>query len=137
MTHVQVWKYSDPSGGTIEYAGTIGGGGITRALPEWKSLLNLSYQRGAFGTYARWRYIDGMTDAIYPDFQVPSRNYLDLGGSVAIESGKLHGLTASAGIDNATDVDPPLFPSYSQANTDPAMYDVLGRRFYLSLGYRF
>jgi iron complex outermembrane recepter protein len=137
VTHVQVWKYSDPSGGTIEYAGTIGGGGITRALPEWKSLLNLSYQRGAFGTYARWRYIDGMTDAIYPDFQVPSRNYLDLGGSVAIESGKLHGLTASVGIDNATDTDPPLFPSYSQANTDPAMYDVLGRRFYLSLGYRF
>ncbi len=137
VTHVQDWKYSDPSGGTIEYAGTIGGGGITRALPEWKSLLNLSYQWGSFGTYARWRYIDGMTDAMYQDFQVPSRNYLDLGGSVVIESGKLNGLTASAGIDNATDTDPPLFPSYSQANSDPSAYDVLGRRYYLSLGYRF
>jgi outer membrane receptor protein involved in Fe transport len=137
VTRVQDWKYSDPSGGTIEYAGTIGGGGITRALPEWKSLLNLSYQWGAFGTYARWRYIDGMTDAMYPDFRVPSRNYLDLGGSVAIDSGNLHGLTASVGMDNATDTDPPLFPSYSQANTDPAAYDVLGRRFYMSLSYRF
>ncbi len=43
LTHVQTWKYSDPSGGTIEYAGTIGGGGVGRALPEWKSLLSLSY----------------------------------------------------------------------------------------------
>ncbi len=137
VTHVQDWKYSDPSGGTIEYVGTIGGGGITQALPEWKSLLNLSYQWGAFGTFARWRYIDAMADAKYPDFRVPSRNYLDLGGSVAIKSGKLHGLTASVGVDNATDTDPPLFPSYSQANTDPSVYDVLGRRYYLSLGYSF
>jgi len=137
VTHVQEWKYSDPSGGTIEYAGTIGGGGITRALPVWKSLLNLSYQRGAFGTYARWSFIDGMDDAMYPDFRVPSRNYLDVGGSVAVMSGKLHGLTASVGVDNATDTDPPLFPSYSQANTDPSVYDVLGRRYYVSLGYRF
>ena len=40
LTHVQTWKYSDPSGGTIEYAGTIGGS-VSRALPEWKSLLSL------------------------------------------------------------------------------------------------
>ena len=137
LTHVMDWKYSDPSGGTIEYAGTIGGGGVTRALPEWKSLVNLSYQWGVFGTYARWRYIDGMTDAMYRDFHVPSRNYIDLGGSIAIDTGKLHGLMASLGIDNATDTDPPLFPSYAQANTDPSAYDVLGRRFYMSLGYRF
>jgi iron complex outermembrane receptor protein len=137
VTHVRDWKYSDPSGGTIEYAGTIGGGGITRALPVWKSLLNLSYQWGAFGTFARWNFIDGMKDALYPDFSVPSRNYLAIGGSVAIKSGKLEGLSASVGVDNVTDTDPPLFPSYSQANTDPSAYDVLGRRYYVSLGYRF
>lgn len=137
LTHVQDWKYSDPSGGTIEYAGTIGGGGISRALPEWKSLLNLTYQWGAFGAYARWNFIDGMKDATYPDFSVPSRNYLAIGGSMAFRSGQLEGLTASVGVDNVTDTDPPLFPSYSQANTDPSAYDVLGRRYYLGLGYRF
>lgn len=136
LAHVQTWKYSDPSGGTIEYAGTIGGGGITRALPEWKSLLNLSYQWGVFGTYARWSYIDSMKDAMYPDFSVPSRNYLAMGGSVAFNSGQLKRLTASVGVDKLTDTDPPLFPSYSQANTDPSAYDVLGRRYYLSLAYR-
>ena len=138
VTHVQDWKYSDPSGGTIEYAGTIGGGGITRALPEWKSLLNLSYQRGAFGTYARWRYMDSMTDALYPDFRVPHRNYLDLGGERGrrLQESCMDPRPAS-GVDNATDTDPPLFPSYSQANTDPSAYEVLGRRYYVSLGYRF
>ena len=137
VTRVNDWKYSDPSGGTIEYAGTIGGGGITRALPRWKTLLNLSYQWGPFGTYARWSFIDSMKDATYRDFRVPSRNYLAIGGSVAFKSGQLEGLTASIGVDNVTDTDPPLFPSYSQANTDPSAYDVLGRRYYMSLGYKF
>jgi outer membrane receptor protein involved in Fe transport len=143
LTHVQTWKYSDPSGGTIEYAGTIGGGGVSRALPEWKSLLSLSYGWENVQLFARWQYIDGMTDAVYrnslvyPDFEVPSRNYLDLGARITFAQGTLAGLTARLGVDNATDTDPPVFPSYSQANTDPAVYDVLGRRYYLSLGYHF
>jgi outer membrane receptor protein involved in Fe transport len=143
VTHVQAWKYSDPSGGTIEYAGTIGGGGVSRALPEWKSLLSLSYGWRDVQLFARWQYIDGMTDAIYRndpvyrDFEVPSRDYLDLGASFTFAQGALDGLTARVGVDNATDTDPPVFPSYSQANTDPAVYDVLGRRYYLSLGYHF
>jgi outer membrane receptor protein involved in Fe transport len=141
LTHVQSWKYSDPSGGTIEYAGTIGGGGVSRALPEWKSLLSLNYEWREARLFARWQYIDGMTDAIYrndpmyPDFEVPSRNYLDLGASITFSKGTLEGLTARVGVDNATDTEPPVFPSYSQANTDPAVYDVLGRRYYVAVGY--
>ena len=137
LTHVQDWEYSDPSGGTTEYAGTIGGSGLAKALPDWKSLLTVGYQWSEFGTFARWRYIDGMRDARYPDFRVPARNYLDLGGSIDVQSGMLRGLTASIGVDNATDADPPIFPSYSQANTDTSTYEVLGRRYYLDLGYRF
>jgi outer membrane receptor protein involved in Fe transport len=143
LTHVKTWKYSDPSGGTIEYAGTIGGGGVSRALPEWKSLLSLSYGWRDVQLVARWQFIDAMTDAIYrndpvyPDFEVPSRNYLDLGASITFAHGTLEGLTARVGVDNATDTDPPVFPSYTQANTDPAVYDVLGRRYYLSLAYHF
>ena len=41
------------------------------------------------------------------------------------------------GVENLTDEDPPIFPSYSQANTDPSQYDVLGRRYYMSLRYSF
>ena len=137
VTRVNHWNYSDPSGGETDYVGTIGSGGLDRALPKWKSLLSLGYSWHALSLVGRWNYIDGMRDATYPSFEVPARNYLDLGGSWAFESGPLDGLSLQAGIDNLTDTDPPVFPSYSQANTDPSVYDVLGRRYYLGASYRF
>jgi outer membrane receptor protein involved in Fe transport len=42
-----------------------------------------------------------------------------------------------AGVDNLLDEDPPIYPTWQQANTDPATYDVLGRRYYLNLQYGF
>jgi outer membrane receptor protein involved in Fe transport len=42
-----------------------------------------------------------------------------------------------AGVENLTDAEPPIFPSWIAANTDPSQYDVLGRRYYLEMGYRF
>jgi outer membrane receptor protein involved in Fe transport len=94
----------------------------------------MSGRRRAFHTFARWRCIDRMTDARYQDFRVPSRNYLDLGGYVALQSGTPRGLTASVGVDNATDTDPPISQSYSLADTDPSICEVLGRRLYVDLG---
>ena len=41
------------------------------------------------------------------------------------------------GVENLTNEQPPLLPSQVQANTDPSQYDVLGRRYYLSLSHRF
>jgi len=40
-------------------------------------------------------------------------------------------------IQNVTDEDAPVFPSFIQANTDPSQYDVFGRRYYASLRYSF
>jgi outer membrane receptor protein involved in Fe transport len=88
----------------------------------------------------RWRYIDGMKDAdttIQPVFRIPHYDYFDLGAAYDFEEGALAGLQVRVGIENATDEEPPIFPSYSQANTDPSQYDVLGRRYYLSLRYSF
>jgi outer membrane receptor for ferrienterochelin and colicin len=49
----------------------------------------------------------------------------------------LDGLTLRAGIENIADEDPPIFPSWIAANTEPSQYDLLGRRFYVNLSYRF
>jgi hypothetical protein len=38
---------------------------------------------------------------------------------------------------NLADEEPPLMPSWIAANTDPSQYDLLGRRYYLNLSYRF
>jgi outer membrane receptor protein involved in Fe transport len=78
-----------------------------------------------------------MRDARYPDFRVPSRDYLDAGATYEFEDGWLEGLVATLGVENLLDESPPIFPSYSQSNTEPALYDVLGQRYFLSLRYRF
>ena len=86
------------------------------------------------------RVIGGMKDAntaIEPEFRIPHYDYFDLGASYDFEEGALAGLELRAGVENATDENPPIFPSYSQSNTDPSQYDVLGRRYYLSLRYAF
>ena len=71
------------------------------------------------------------------EFRIPHYDYFDLGASYDFEEGALAGLELRVGIENATDEDPPLFPSYTQSNTDPSQYDVLGRRYYMSLRYSF
>jgi iron complex outermembrane receptor protein len=136
LTYVDKWQYRDPSGGSIEYAGTIGGG-LGHSLPRWKSLLNLDYQFGPLTLFSTWRYVDGMHDATYREFAVPARNYFDLGVGYATDSGSLRGLNVRVGVENLFDENPPIYPSYEQANTDPSQYDVLGRRCYLRMQYRF
>ena len=86
---------------------------------------------------ARSRYIDSMRDTFVPDYRVPSRTCLDLFASYDFGPGALDGLRLGIGIENVTDRDPPVFPSSISANTDPQQYDVLGRRYFVTLNYRF
>ena len=95
------------------------------------------YEWQGMTVFTRWQHIDAMRDAEYRDFRVPAHDYFDVGASYVFDAGMLSGLTATAGVENLGDDDPPLFPSYSQANTDPSQYDVLGRRYFVSLRYRF
>jgi outer membrane receptor protein involved in Fe transport len=125
-----------------ELAGTAGPDAnfLGRSLPEWKWSFSLSYAWQALTLDARWRYIGGMKDAdpeVIPEFRIPHYDYFDLGASYDFEEGALAGLELRVGIENATDEDPPLFPSGTQFNTDPSQYDILGRRYYMSLRYSF
>jgi len=110
---------------------------IGGSLPEWKWNVNLSYSWSGLTVGGQWRYVDGMHDFEWPDYRVPSHDYLDLFASYEVGQGLLDGLTLRAGIENVADKDPPLLPSQVQANTDPSQYDVLGRRYYINLTYRF
>jgi outer membrane receptor protein involved in Fe transport len=60
-----------------------------------------------------------------------------LGDQRARRLADLDGLRIGAGVENVTDEDPPAFPSYIAANTDPSQYDVFGRRYYAGLRYSF
>lgn len=144
LTYVDTWQYDDPGGKAIQYAGTVGGagatidgGGLGRSIPRWKSLLNLHYTLGGVRMLARWRHIDAQRDVVYREFEVPAVDYFDLGVQAQADAGPFAGLLVRAGVDNLLDQAPPIYPTWQQANTDPATYDVLGRRYYLNLQYRF
>lgn len=110
---------------------------IGNTLPEWKSLLNISYLWQGVSVSARARYIAAMDDKLVADFRVPSQTYLDLFARYDFGPGMLDGLRLGLGIENLTNRDPPIFPSYGAANTDPQQYDVLGRRYFVSMSFRF
>jgi iron complex outermembrane receptor protein len=111
---------------------------VGRSFPEWKANVNLSYDWEFLGLGVQWRYVDAMMDAdLELDYEVPSYDYFDLYVSYSIDAGVLAGLAVRAGIENLTDEQPPLLPSWVGANTDPSQYDVMGRRYHLNLSYRF
>ncbi len=143
-------RVEDSNAPTDDLVGTIGlrsvavgtGGAFLSAFPEWKSSLRMSYMWQDLVLGVGWRYIDSMTDAATfldpdPAFRVPHLDYFDLDASYAFSAGPLAGLELRVGVENLTGEDPPIFPSYIQANTDPSQYDVLGRRYYASLRYSF
>jgi outer membrane receptor protein involved in Fe transport len=137
VTYVDRYEQLEPNGATVDRAGTIGANELGGAIPRWKALLDCRLQAGALGLFARWQHVGGMQDAGAPEFEVPSRDYLDLGAGYHFGDGFLDGLAVGVGVENVGDEQPPLFPSWQQANTDPSQYDVLGRRYYVNLRYRF
>ena len=112
------------------------GGFLGGSFPEWKWNLNLSYAWGGLTVAGQWRYVDGMSDRNW-DYSMSSQDYLDLFAGYEFGAGMLSGMTLRGGIENLMDDDPPLIPTQVAANTDPSQYDVMGRRYYVSLSYRF
>lgn len=140
----------NPNLAPVECAGTFGGAcGNTiqgTATPRWKLFNRASWQRGPFTFSLRHRYFSSTRNgrfALQEAFGQPAptniprhaerlqaRNYFD--ASIAFDIGSRYDLTL--GVNNLTDVRPSLVgTSQIQANTDPSLYDVLGRRFFVSL----
>jgi iron complex outermembrane receptor protein len=129
-----------PGAPFVDYAGTIGNTQIdlyADTHPRWKSSSTLSYQRGPVSASVTWRFIDKMSNANNVGTTgtapgVASRNYLDLDARWEMRPG----LLLEAGVVNLADVSPPQFGT-SPGATSLSTYDLLGRRFFVSLKSRF
>jgi len=90
-------------------------------------------------TYGPGRYVGEMSDYNIPDFKLDATSYFDLTAEYHFgeNDGVLDGLSLRGGIINVANEDPVIFPSYQQSNTDPTVYDVLGRRYFVNLNYKF
>lgn len=136
-------KYDEqiaPGDAFERYAGSIGDE-IGDALPEWKGTLMTTYSQDSFAVSLRTRYIDKMDhrynrNGIDPTGSEPGVKatwYFDLLGRLNVTDG----VTLRAGVNNLFDQQPRLYPSNVQAGTDPSVYDVVGRRFFVGMNARF
>jgi outer membrane receptor protein involved in Fe transport len=122
---------------------TIGG----TAVPEWKLYNSLAWSHGPATIMLRHRWFSATRDYrelvraafALPDIALPeegrrleSRHYFDLAASFSLNDRFL----LTLGVNNLTDRLPAVTGNGVQANTDPSLYDVLGRRFFAALNLR-
>jgi outer membrane receptor protein involved in Fe transport len=81
----------------------------------------------------RWRYIDSVENFNNREQVLSAINYFDVNTSLKVNEL----MTFRAGVNNLTDKQPPVYSPSIAANTDPSTYDLVGRRFYVSLTARF
>ncbi|MEJ5976460.1 TonB-dependent receptor [Novosphingobium sp. PS1R-30] len=132
-----------PGAAFLDYTGvSIGGanpGSVPpRATPKWRALTTFGYRSDVVGLGLRWRYQSGMKDnsaVLTPaNAQIGVKPYAlwDLFGSVKVgDSFELRG-----GVNNLLDRGLPIVSS-SQNGTDTALYDAIGRSFYMGLKVNF
>ena len=114
----------------IEYTGTIGG--MYGGYAEYRN--NFSVQAGLND----WKIIYsnrfiGETKDINKDTKVESVLYHNLAASYIFAD--LY--TATVGVKNLTDLEPPSVPSENSAGTVPEVYDTIGRQFYAGMSVKF
>jgi outer membrane receptor protein involved in Fe transport len=121
-----------------DFAGTIGST-TGSSTPEWKATLQTTWSVDQLRLGLTTRYIDSMGHANVVTGGSPTANtgvdsivYWDLSASYDLTEQ----LTIRAAVNNLTDEDPELYTPNVQANTDPSLYDVLGRRYFVGINFK-
>ncbi|WP_245647782.1 TonB-dependent receptor domain-containing protein [Novosphingobium lentum] len=132
-----------PGAQFLDYTGISNGGSQPssvppRATPTWKGLTTLGYRSDAFGMGLRWHYQNAMRDISAVNTPnnvavgVAAYSLFDLFASAKV-GGKFE---LRAGVNNLTDKALPFVAS-SQNGTDTALYDPIGRSFYVGVKFGF
>ena len=118
----------------VSVGGTSPGSVPPRAAPRWRALTTFGIKNDTFGGGLRWRYQSGMDDVssiLTPNNAgagVPSYQLWDVFGSVKVSKT----FELRAGANNLFDKSLPFVAS-SQNGTDTALYDAIGRSYYVGL----
>jgi iron complex outermembrane recepter protein len=128
-----------PAAPFLDFTGISNGAALAssvppRATPKWKALTTLGYKAEHVGIGLRWRYQGSLRDqsaVLTPaNTQVGVNAYslFDLFGTFKLNSS----FEFRAGVNNLFNRALPFVAS-SQNSTDPALYDVIGRSFYMGV----
>ena len=122
---------------TVHEAGTYSP--YASALPRWRSLAHVDYDRGAWHASYSTQWIGGYTECNGVEFQddpycrrVQNVVYHDIEIGYTIFSS----LTLRLGVTNLTDTQPPYLNFGNEANTDTTTYRLLGRTLFAALRYQ-
>jgi outer membrane receptor protein involved in Fe transport len=133
-----------PGQPAIDYAGSINyfGGGISlgQTFPKWRAVWTTDWNFSQFNVNVRARFIDKMTNRATLQFPgetsftgVGSVTYWDVAAAWKfMENSELR-----IGLQNAFDKQPPTYSPNIQSGTDPATYDVIGRRAFARFEVKF
>lgn len=136
------YKVEELPGVTIDYADTVSyfGAGLGTSFPRWKGTLNTVLNfGGGLALDTRVRYIDGMKNRASVQFEgetfggTGAAVYVDAAISAVVDEQ----FTFRIGVNNLLDREPELYAPNVQSGTDPSLYDVIGRRFFVSAGVKF
>lgn len=123
----------------IDYVGTIAGdGGVQESLPRWRSEGDVTWSGGPLAVTVSGRFIGPMQNrALLLD---PTSGATGAGHAWYWDLSGRWDLTRTAqlraGVLNLFDRPPELFRPSVDAGTDPSLYDVIGRRFWVGLRVR-
>jgi len=116
----------------LSYKGTISQF-VGEARPDWKGTLNTTWNIADFSTALRIRYIPSMDHKSESGTGTDSVAYLDLSTRWQLTDA----LALRLGIENLTDEDPQLYTPDQDSGTNPSVYDVVGRKYFLNATYKF
>jgi outer membrane receptor protein involved in Fe transport len=134
-------KQSSPTSAPVDCAGKFGGGicsgqGIPIVL-GFKALAGLDYASGPLTVSLQARYFGKATpiDAANVVKEIKPRLYLDLASTVSVTQT----VNFNFVVDNVLDTKPPVlgFNNGGDTNTDAAVFDVLGRRYFVRATVKF
>jgi len=132
-----------PGAAFLDYTGISNGGAQPnsvppRVTPEWKALTTFGYKSDNLGFGLRWRFQSGVDDVsavLTPNNVQPAVEAYNL-WDVFVRFSATETLEFRAGVNNLFDTDLPFVAS-SQISTDPALYDLIGRSFYVGAKFSF
>jgi iron complex outermembrane recepter protein len=110
---------------------------VSNSFPEWKALTTVGVGFGPLSTSVRWRWQDAMEDVTSvttpatPGKGVATYNLFDFFASYDFNTS----WQLRFGVTNLTD-EGPVTVSSSQTGTDTAVFDVLGRSYYMGVRVR-
>jgi iron complex outermembrane receptor protein len=137
-------ELSTANGGVkVDRAGEVGGTNV--GLPNWRYNISGTWERGPLSLYGQYRYVGGgkydntFTARDINDNSVDSASYVDLTAQYSLVDDGRRSIQLFAVVNNVFNEEPPITPSNSFVSfqTNPVLYDVIGRMYSVGARFRF